>query len=136
MTQNVVEFPDRSAIEEEAAVWLIKLDDDDPPSASELALLREWLERSPVHREELVGLATFWDKMNVLTELAVPLGNQKSGVKFGFLQACIAQHLVIAVSVSQPPLWCFLLRLQSPCGYARTPTWPATVSMRRPSANS
>ena len=37
-----------------------------------------------MHREELVGLATFWDKMNVLTELAVPLGNQKSGVKFGF----------------------------------------------------
>ena len=84
MTQNVVEFPDRSAIEEEAAVWLIKLDDDDPPSTAELALLREWLERSPVHREELVGLATFWDKMNVLTELAVPLGSPKSGVKFGF----------------------------------------------------
>ena len=41
MTQNVVEFPDRRAIEEQAAVWLIKLDDDDPPSASELALLRE-----------------------------------------------------------------------------------------------
>ncbi len=84
MTQNVVEFPDRSAIEEEAAVWLIKLDNDDPPSAAELALLREWLERSPVHREELVGLASFWDKMNVLTELAVPLGSPKSGVKFGF----------------------------------------------------
>ncbi len=84
MTQNVVEFPDRSAIEEEAAVWLIKLDDDEPPSTAELALLQEWLERSPVHREELVSLATFWDKMNVLTELAVPLGSPKSGVKFGF----------------------------------------------------
>jgi len=81
MNQNIVEFPDRSGIEKEAAVWLINLDDDDPLSAAELDLLREWLERSPVHREELVGLANFWDKMNVLTELAVPLGNHKSSKK-------------------------------------------------------
>jgi len=71
--ENIVEFPDRNAIAEEAGVWLIKLDGDQVPSAEELDDLREWLERSPVHREELNSLATFWDKMNVLTELAVPL---------------------------------------------------------------
>jgi transmembrane sensor len=74
MTENIVEFPDRKAIDEEAGAWLIKLDGDIAPSAEELATLREWLERSPAHREQLGSLADFWGKMNVLTELAVPLG--------------------------------------------------------------
>jgi len=73
--ENIVKFPDRNAIAEEAGAWLIKLDGDQAPSAEELDDLREWMERSPVHREELDSLATFWDKMNVLTELAVPLEN-------------------------------------------------------------
>ncbi len=75
MTENIVEFPDRKAIEDEAGAWLIRLDGDSTPSAEELTLLREWLERSPVHREQLASFAKFWGEMNVLTELAVPLGH-------------------------------------------------------------
>ncbi len=75
MNENIVEFPDREAISEEAAAWLIKLDGDRAPSVEELASLREWLSRSPVHREQLRSLAEFWGKMNVLTELTVPLGH-------------------------------------------------------------
>ena len=78
MRENIVDFPNRKAIEEEAGAWLIKLDGDSPPSADDLASLREWLERSPVHREQLCSLADFWGKMNVLTELAVPLGHPES----------------------------------------------------------
>ena len=78
MRENIVEFPDRRAIKEEAGAWLIKLDGDSAPSAEELASLREWLERSSVHREQLGSLADFWGKMNVLTELAVPLGHPES----------------------------------------------------------
>ncbi len=79
MSKNIVEFPDRKAIEEEAGAWLIKLDGDEAPSGEDLASLREWLERSPVHREQLSSLAELWGRMNVLTELAVPLGHPKSG---------------------------------------------------------
>ncbi len=75
MNKNIVEFPDRKAISEEAAAWLLKLDGDRAPSAEELASLREWLSRSPVHREQLHSFADFWGKMNVLTELTVPLGH-------------------------------------------------------------
>ena len=71
---DIVEFPDRRRIEHEAADWLIKLDRNSEPSADELGNLREWLSRSPVHREELGSLARLWGNMNVLTELAVPLG--------------------------------------------------------------
>lgn len=83
MSENIVEFPDRTVIEEEAGAWLIRLDGDCAPSAEELASLREWLERSPVHREQLSSLADFWGKMNVLTELAVPLGRLDGGTNRG-----------------------------------------------------
>ncbi|NIA27749.1 MAG: DUF4880 domain-containing protein [Desulfobulbaceae bacterium] len=77
MRENIVEFPERKAIEEEAAAWLVKLDGDVAPSTEELASLRAWLERSPLHSKQLNSLAGFWGKMNVLTELAVPLGYAK-----------------------------------------------------------
>jgi len=87
MRENIVEFPDKKAIKEEAGAWLIKLDGDSAPSAGELASLREWLERSPVHREQLGSLAEFWGKMNVLTELAVPLGHAEAHANRGFIES-------------------------------------------------
>ena len=74
MSKTILEFPDRRAIEEEAAQWLMKLDGDDAPSAEDLGALREWVARSQTHGEELGSLASLWGKMNVLTDLAVPLG--------------------------------------------------------------
>ncbi len=87
MRENIVGFPDRKAIEEEAAAWLIKLDSDSAPSSEELASLREWLERSPVHREQLGSLADFWGKMNVLTELAAPLGHPGGRANRSFVES-------------------------------------------------
>lgn len=78
MSKNVVNFPNRKAIEEEAAAWLIALDGDSPPSAQQLEELREWLDRSPEHRAQLRKLADFWGRLNQLTELAVPLGHPQS----------------------------------------------------------
>lgn len=71
---TVVDFPERRVLADEAADWLIRLDADTPPTAQELEMLGEWLHRSPAHREELESLANLWGRMNVLTELAVPLG--------------------------------------------------------------
>ena len=87
MRENIVEFPDRKAIAEEAGAWLIKLDGDSPPSVEELASLREWLERSPVHCEQLGSLADFWGKMNLLTELAVPLGHPERCANRSFVES-------------------------------------------------
>ena len=87
MRENIVKFPDRKSIEQEAGAWLIKLDGDSAPSAEELASLREWLERSPVHREQLGSLAEFWGKMNVLTELAVPLALPKGRPSCSFFES-------------------------------------------------
>ena len=96
MRGNIVEFPDRKAIEEEAGAWLVKLDGDSAPSADELASLREWLERSPVHPRQLNSLADFWGKMNVLTGLAVPLGHPEHGVSRSFVES--TRHAIPKIS--------------------------------------
>jgi transmembrane sensor len=79
--KNIRNFPNRLVIEEEAYDWLIKLDRDEAPSKQDLEALREWLGRSPVHRQELNKLNTFWDN-NILTELVVPLGRHDSNAGF------------------------------------------------------
>ena len=73
--KNVVDFPDSAAIDDEAAAWLVRLDSEEPLSDEERALLAEWLHRSPAHRERLTELAALWEKLNALTELAVPLAS-------------------------------------------------------------
>lgn len=78
---SIVEFPEQSAVSEEAAAWLIRLDADAPPAAKDLQALGEWLQRSPAHREELEKLAALWGRLNVLTDLAVPLGSARPAVR-------------------------------------------------------
>lgn len=83
MNKDVVDFPNRSVIDEEAASWLMRLDRDQRPSAEEKAALGAWLGRSRVHRESITELARLWDRMNVLTELAVPLGEVPKAKRHG-----------------------------------------------------
>lgn len=70
---NVVEFGARTSIERQAREWLIRMDGDEPLNTSEKESLREWMNRSALHREELIRIARFWNQANVLTELAVSL---------------------------------------------------------------
>ena len=70
---NVVEFGARTSIERQAQEWLIRMDGDEPLNTSERRALREWINRSALHREELIRIARFWKQANVLTELAVSL---------------------------------------------------------------
>lgn len=104
MTDKIVEFPDRRVIAEEAAAWLIRLDADAALSPADITALREWLSRSPVHREELQSLAVMWEKMNVLTELAVPLGRPTSqpgsGFRLLFSRTALASLVFVAILTS------------------------------------
>ena len=107
---KIVEFPDRSEVTQEAAEWLIRLDADRPPTQDELAALGEWLHRNPTNREELESIATLWGRMNILTELAVPLGHagrsavrdvvakrQPAWRRAGILVASLAAMLAVVV---------------------------------------
>ena len=67
----IARFPDRNAIEAEACAWIAQLDGDTRPSEEDVEALREWINRSPLHRTELERLTDLWGDLNVLTELAV-----------------------------------------------------------------
>ena len=79
---NILEFGARTSIERQAREWLIRMDGDEPLSTSEKESLREWMNRSAAHREELIRIARFWNQANVLTELAPslePSAQERSG---------------------------------------------------------
>ncbi len=107
---TIVELPERKELAREAAQWLIRLDGDTPPSQEELRALGEWLHRSPAHREELESMAALWGRMNILTELAVPLGHASRAVSMRqpswrrarvLLTAMAAVVIVIGVMIAQ-----------------------------------
>jgi transmembrane sensor len=81
--KNVVEFPDTTSVREEAIAWLIKLDDETPLSSSDHERLHEWTRRSPFHRQQLKEVVERWGRMNVLTDLAVPLGHLNNNTSGG-----------------------------------------------------
>ncbi|MCT2533627.1 FecR domain-containing protein [SAR92 clade bacterium H231] len=108
---NVLEFPDSSAIEREAASWMVKLDGDQPLSPAEQDELQRWMANSPAHRDELERLAELWGLLNVLTVLAVPLEKQHISLSQRLVQGLQAQWaglLHTAVSVRGVSALCLL----------------------------
>lgn len=97
---QIVEFPDRGLVAEEAAEWLIRLDADRAPTDEERRALGEWMHRSPVHREELQNLAALWGRMNVLTELSVPLAGASRPERASRKSWLIAVAAVAVVAIA------------------------------------
>ena len=62
---------ERSDVDKEACAWIAQFDGAEP-TAADLEAFREWINRSPRHREAMERLSSLWGEMNVLTELAVP----------------------------------------------------------------
>jgi len=63
---KIYDFPNRKLIEQEAAAWLIRLDSDEPLQAKELQALKEWMHRSPVHKNELISFGEFWSDQSLV----------------------------------------------------------------------
>jgi transmembrane sensor len=104
---TIVELPERKELAREAAEWLIRLDADTPPSQVELRALGEWLHRSPAHREELESIAALWGRMNILTELAVPLGHasRATAMRQPRLLLAAMTAVVIAIGIMLARSW-------------------------------
>ena len=66
---KVSTFPNIAAIKEEAGVWLVCLDRGEL-TTQEAQALQEWLGRSQFHQEYLHKLASNWDNMAIMSELA------------------------------------------------------------------
>lgn len=96
---KVTQFPSAQQIEAEGCAWIAQLDGSSP-TKEDLDAFREWINRSPRHRQEIKRLSVLWSDLNILTELAVPLREpeRKSGGGFRLRSAAIAAIAVVGIA--------------------------------------
>lgn len=68
-TQNIVRFPDLKTIEDEAALWVARLDARGELSETELASLKKWIGQSPQHREAIDRMSALWGGLDILDDM-------------------------------------------------------------------
>lgn len=66
---NILAFPDRSPIEEEAARWVVRIDTGNLSSA-ERAQFEAWKQANPAHLEALERMSGHWNDLDVLAALS------------------------------------------------------------------
>jgi len=104
----VQQLDSKETIEEEAVVWLVRLDRDNGLEDSELVEMQAWAARSPAHRAELLRISAFWNANNVLTELSIPLrgrAGSERGQNRGMLNVLFPYQNFRGIVVAM----CFLL---------------------------
>lgn len=78
---NLVKFPERSSIEEEASLWIARFEVEENLTPNAISELKEWINQSPLHRQTLLRMASLWSDMNILEELSVPSCQTKTSAK-------------------------------------------------------
>ncbi|EED31481.1 cytoChrome c oxidase Cbb3-type, subunit I [gamma proteobacterium NOR5-3] len=89
----------RSDIDKEACAWIAQFDGGEP-SPADLEAFREWVNRSPRHREAIERLSSLWGELNDLTLLAVPppVKTRRAWRSLGL--GAVAAVLVLAVAAT------------------------------------
>src|SRR5690606_31032601 len=67
--KNIVQFPDLNVIQEEAALWLAKMDGGEL-SDDQRQQLQAWLDSDHHHGQALSEMAELWGQMDALAVLA------------------------------------------------------------------
>src|SRR5581483_2531158 len=62
---RILAFPDRGAMEAEAAAWVARFDAGDV-SAKDQAAFQEWLTRSALHRQAIAEYGKLWSEFDAL----------------------------------------------------------------------
>jgi transmembrane sensor len=106
-------FKDKNTIQEEAAEWVVKLDNQDL-SAEERAAFIAWIKESLRHKLEFIELAKVWGNMDLLAQLAeeVPahtVSAQPSPAGYTFKRRYISYASAAVIA-----LFCFLAVIQTP----------------------
>jgi transmembrane sensor len=68
-TGNIVNFPDRPPVEDEAARWVVR-HGEGPLTTAEQAQFDAWKQASPAHGEAFARLSAHWKDLDVLAALA------------------------------------------------------------------
>lgn len=101
---NVVDFPETDAIEQEAALWLMRLEFGSL-SSDEKSDYRAWLGRSPLHRKAMAQVSAVWgaadllDQYNQIDPIEIePVSRVRSARGIAVFGA-VAASLVIALAL-------------------------------------
>ena len=75
MSKNgkILAFPDRAALDGEAAAWVARFDAGEV-SAKDQAEFQAWLNRSALHREAIAEFGSFWSEFDKLGQLTASIG--------------------------------------------------------------
>lgn len=68
---NVKGFTNTQKIKEEAANWLLKIDENSPLSSKESQALNDWVLTSEIHRSVIIRMSKTWNNMDVLAAMRV-----------------------------------------------------------------
>jgi transmembrane sensor len=77
MNNNVQGFTNKIIINQEAAEWLLLLEDSTTLSKDQITELNAWISTSDIHRECLESMAKSWEEMNLLSAVMLPQEMQK-----------------------------------------------------------
>src|SRR5882757_1031399 len=106
---KVTQFPNGRQIEVEACAWIAQLDGN-TPSQEDLTAFREWIGRSPRHAQEIKRLSALWSDLNIMTELADPVReNRPVSNRLLLRGAVVALAVVLSIAVTA-----LYFRLQTP----------------------
>jgi transmembrane sensor len=102
-SDNIVNFPDRSPIEDEAARWTVRLDEGGL-TAAELAQFEAWKQASPAHAEAFARLSGHWkdlDTLGALSHAPAEAPILKRPLVWAAVGAAAAAVLAVVVGVGQ-----------------------------------
>jgi transmembrane sensor len=91
---NVTGFTNTRKINQEAAAWILLIEDTPKLSKKQIVALNQWVATSNVHRECLTSMANSWGEMGLLASVMVPqemkVRSKKSTVQAWLLAPVVA----------------------------------------------
>mgnify|MGYP000163540916 CR=1 FL=1 len=119
MNTNVEGFTNKTIINQEAAEWVLLLEDTPELSKAQIEALNTWVATSDVHRKCLENMVNSWGEMDLLSSVMLPQEMRKPSVfsmilpkvffpifaLYAFLSACLKQRNQLLQPVLIAPLF-------------------------------
>lgn len=100
MKTNIKGFTNRTIINQEAAQWVLLLEDTPKLSKKQIAELNAWVETSDVHRECLESMVNSWGEMDLLSAVMLPQEMRKPSMILAIWGKIIFPVLMVSALLS------------------------------------
>jgi transmembrane sensor len=118
MNNNVEGFTNKTIINQEAAQWILLLEDTPELSKEQIAELNAWVATSDIHRECLESMSNSWGEMDLLSSIMLPQEMREPSIfstllaktlfpilaVYAFLLTCVKQRNQLLKPVFSVPI--------------------------------